>query len=178
VFDNSKRAAYYIPSTHPFVDSGAVRQSIHEREDGYRDITRGTGSPEGRICYERAEPLCHSLNHPRLLCLALRGQWRYSLVTDKMSATMQIAERVYSLAQEQNDPGLMLGAYSACHARSSIWVISSPRDNTRCVVFRSGAREASSLCGRLPYASRRLSVLWGHVRVASRGYGLLPSEHG
>jgi tetratricopeptide (TPR) repeat protein len=29
-----------------------------------------------------------------------------------MSATMQIAERVYSLAQEQNDAALMLGAYS------------------------------------------------------------------
>jgi hypothetical protein len=56
--------------------------------------------------------MLHSLNHPRLLCLALRGQWRYSLMTDKMSATMQIAERVYSLAQEQNDSALMLGAYS------------------------------------------------------------------
>jgi hypothetical protein len=44
----------------------------------YLAVTRGTGSPEGRICYERAEPLCHSLNHPRLLCLTLRGQWRGS----------------------------------------------------------------------------------------------------
>jgi tetratricopeptide (TPR) repeat protein len=70
------------------------------------------GAPEARICYERAEPFCQSLNHPRLLCLALRGQWRYSLMTDKLSATMQIAERVYSLAQEQNDSALMLGAYS------------------------------------------------------------------
>ena len=36
-FDNDDRAAYYIPSTHPFVDSEAVRQRIHEREDEYRD---------------------------------------------------------------------------------------------------------------------------------------------
>jgi tetratricopeptide (TPR) repeat protein len=35
---------------------------------------------------------------------------RFSIQTDKMSATMQIAERVYSLAQEQDDPTLMVGA--------------------------------------------------------------------
>ena len=44
---------------------------------------------------------------------ALMGQWRYSLVTDKLTATMQIAQRVYSLAQEQNDSALMIGAYRA-----------------------------------------------------------------
>jgi hypothetical protein len=36
--------------------------------------------------------------------------WRYSLITDKLTATMQIAERVYSLAQEQNDSAVMIGA--------------------------------------------------------------------
>jgi hypothetical protein len=78
----------------------------------YLTATRGMGAPEARICYERAEPLCHSLGRPRLLCLALRGQWRFSFMTDKLSATMQIAERVYSLAEEQNDAALMIGAYS------------------------------------------------------------------
>src|SRR5437868_8318415 len=53
--------------------------------------------------YESAESLCRSLNDPRLLCLALMGQWRYSLVTEKLTATLGIAQRVYSLAQEQND---------------------------------------------------------------------------
>src|SRR6516162_9515972 len=42
--------------------------------------------------------------------MALIGQWRFSLVTDKLTAAMQIAERVYSLAQEQNDSALMIGA--------------------------------------------------------------------
>jgi hypothetical protein len=32
-------------------------------------------------------------------------------MTDKLTTTMQIAERIYSLAQEQNDSGLMIGAY-------------------------------------------------------------------
>jgi predicted ATPase len=41
------------------------------------------------------------------------GQWRYSLMTDKLAATMQIARRVYSLAQEQNHAALIVGAYRA-----------------------------------------------------------------
>jgi len=79
----------------------------------YLTATRGMGAPEARICCERAEPLCHSLNRPRLLYYALMGQWRYTLMTDKLSAAIQIAERVYSLAQEQNDAALIIGAYRA-----------------------------------------------------------------
>jgi len=79
----------------------------------YLTATRGLGAPEARICYESAESLCRSLNHTRLLCLALMGQWRYSLYTDTLTAAMQVAKRVYSLAQEQNDSALMIGAYRA-----------------------------------------------------------------
>jgi serine/threonine protein kinase len=79
----------------------------------YLTATRGLATPEARICYTRAEPLCHSLGRPLLLYMALIGQWRYSLYTEKLSATMQIAERVHSLAQEQNDAALMIGACSA-----------------------------------------------------------------
>ena len=79
----------------------------------YLTLTRGLGAPEARICYEHAEPLCHSLNRPLLLYSALMGQWVCSLVTEKMSATMQIANRVYSLAQEQHDSALMIGACRA-----------------------------------------------------------------
>ncbi|HYY28400.1 MAG TPA: hypothetical protein VE860_10670, partial [Chthoniobacterales bacterium] len=77
----------------------------------YLSVTQGSGA--ARICYERAESLCHSLNRPLLLYVALIGQWRHSLVTDKLSTTMRIAHRVYSLAQEQNEPALMIGAYRA-----------------------------------------------------------------
>jgi predicted ATPase len=41
------------------------------------------------------------------------GQWRYSLMNYELTATMQIAKRVHSLAQEQNDGALMIGAYRA-----------------------------------------------------------------
>jgi tetratricopeptide (TPR) repeat protein len=77
----------------------------------YLTATRGFGAPETRICYERAEPLCHSVNRPRLLFMELLGQLRYTLHSDKLSAAMRIAERVHALAQEQNDAGLMLAAY-------------------------------------------------------------------
>ena len=82
----------------------------------YLTATRGLGAPEAWICYERAEPLCHSLSRPVLLFVALMGQWRYSLMTDKLTATMRVAERVYSLAQEQNESALMIGAYRALAA--------------------------------------------------------------
>ena len=75
--------------------------------------TQGMGSPEAQICYERAEALCHSLGRPLLFCVALINQWRYSLMTEKLTAAMQIARRVYSLAQEQNDAALMIEAYNA-----------------------------------------------------------------
>jgi hypothetical protein len=79
----------------------------------YLTATRGFAAPEALSCYERAESLCVSLNQPLVLFSALRGLWRYSLVTNKLSATMQIAKRVHSLAQDQNDSALMIGAYRA-----------------------------------------------------------------
>jgi len=56
------------------------------------------------------------LNRPLPLCVALIGRWRYTVMTDKVSAAMQIAERIYSLAQEQNDAALMIEAYRALAA--------------------------------------------------------------
>jgi hypothetical protein len=82
----------------------------------YLTAIRGLAAPEARICYECAEPLCRSLNQPRLQCLALRGQWRYCLATDKLSVAIQIADRGYSLAQEQNDAALKIGACAALAA--------------------------------------------------------------
>jgi hypothetical protein len=63
------------------------------------------------------------LNRPLLLYVALIGQWRHSLVTDKLTATMQIAKRVYSLAQRQNDTVLLLKAYMALVATFYYYVI-------------------------------------------------------
>jgi tRNA A-37 threonylcarbamoyl transferase component Bud32/predicted ATPase len=79
----------------------------------YIVATRGFSAPEVRICYERLESLCQALNRPLVLFSALEGRWRYSFTTEKLTAAMQIAKRAYSLAQEQNNSALMLGAYRA-----------------------------------------------------------------
>ena len=145
----------------------------------YLTATRGMGAPEARICYERAEPLCHSLNRPRLLYVALIGQWRYSLMTDKLTAAMQIAERVYSLAQEQNDAALMIGAYRALAA--TLFFLgdfeSARQYAMRGVqIWRSGSVQSHAedvdtpVVGCLCYGA--------HIRVASRRDRLLPSDHG
>jgi hypothetical protein len=76
----------------------------------YLTETRGFSAPEARICYQRVEYLCSLLNRPLLLHTALMGQWRYSLVTQKVTATLQIAEQIYSLAQGQDDSALMIEA--------------------------------------------------------------------
>jgi hypothetical protein len=79
----------------------------------YLSSTRGFSTPESRNCYERAEPLCHSLNRPLLLYSALMGQWRYSHIADKLSAALQVAQRVHSLAMEENNSAVMIGACQA-----------------------------------------------------------------
>jgi serine/threonine protein kinase/tetratricopeptide (TPR) repeat protein len=79
----------------------------------YLSSTRGFSTPEPRNCYERAEPLCHSLNRPMLLYSALMGQWRFSHIADKLSAALEVAQRVHSLAMEQNNSAVMIGACQA-----------------------------------------------------------------
>jgi hypothetical protein len=79
----------------------------------YLTATRGMAAPEIRICYERAESLCHFLDRPLLLYVALLGQWRYSVSTDTLTVAMEFAERVYSLTQKQKNPALIIGGYLA-----------------------------------------------------------------
>jgi Protein kinase domain/NACHT domain len=79
----------------------------------YLTATRGFAASEVRSCYERAEPLCHSLDRPLLLYAVLTSQWRYSLATDKMNVAMGIAKRIYSLADGLHDDALMVGAHRA-----------------------------------------------------------------
>jgi len=78
----------------------------------YLTATRGYSAPEARICYERVDSLCNSIHSPLLLFTALKGQWRYSLVTDKLTVTMRIAQRAHALANEQKDSTLMMGSYA------------------------------------------------------------------
>ena len=142
----------------------------------YLTATRGFAVPESRICYESAESLCYSLNRPLLLYVALIGRWRYSIMTEKLTASMQIARRIYSLAQEQNNSALMIGAHR-----------DFGRDALLFGPFRDGATIRDAGCSDLslkrrtvsgrrgPRAGRRLFVLGGSIRVASRRDRLLPA---
>ena len=47
------------------------------------------------------------------ISLSLPGQWHHSLNTDILPATMQIAQRLYSLAKEQKNAALMIGSCNA-----------------------------------------------------------------
>jgi tetratricopeptide (TPR) repeat protein len=73
-------------------------------------VIRGPATPEVGLCYERAASLAESLNCIVSLLSALVGQWRHSLMTDRLTATMQIAKRFYALGQQQNDSSLLIGA--------------------------------------------------------------------
>jgi tetratricopeptide (TPR) repeat protein len=113
----------------------------------YLTAIRGLGAPEARICCERAESLCHSLNRPLLLYVSLIGQWRYSLMTDKLTAAMRIAERVHSLAHEQNDPRLMIGACNSLAA--TFHYLGDFESARRCAmrglqIWRSGSVQSSA----------------------------------
>jgi serine/threonine protein kinase len=79
----------------------------------YLTATRGFSAPDALICYKRAESLCHTLNRPLLLYVTLMGQWRHSNTTDRLSAALHLAERVSSVAKQENEPTLMIGAYTA-----------------------------------------------------------------
>jgi hypothetical protein len=76
----------------------------------YLTSTRGMAAREARTCYERLRALVSLAWSSAPPVRSIIGQWRYSLHTDKMSAGIQIAERIYSLAQEQNDAALIIGA--------------------------------------------------------------------
>ena len=79
----------------------------------YLAATRGMAASEAQICYDRAESLCHSLDRSLLLYAALMGQWRFSSHSDRLSAVLPIAKRIYALAQQQNEPAMMIGACMA-----------------------------------------------------------------
>jgi hypothetical protein len=79
-----------------------------------------------------------------LLHTALMGQWRYSLVTEKVTATIQIAKQIYSLAQGQNDSAPIIEACGAL-ATPLYFLGDFERENTRGEVFRFGARKDYSL---------------------------------
>ena len=132
---------------------------------------RGFAAPEALICYERAESLCHSLNRPLILYLALIGQWRYSLITDKLSAALGVAQRVYSLAKEQNDSAVMIGAYRA-FAGTHYWLgdFETARQNAMrgIQLWRAGGGRVLRVSREFTAPAVACLIFRGPIRVAFR----------
>jgi hypothetical protein len=95
-----------------FVEAGVEGQSLTAEDQLfvlmqaglYLTATRGLGAPEARICYERAEPWCHSLNRPVLL---YRG-------TDGSVALLPHAREAHS-----NDTDCPTGLFAGAGAEQS-----------------------------------------------------------
>ena len=131
-------------------------------------------APEARICYERAESLCHSLNRPMQLYVALMGQCRSWGVAGNAAAAIQFAKRLYSLAQEQKDSALMIGACAAMAGTTlRTWAILRRRDNTQPGLFRSGARARDGL--RFKRSTRNPSLVCPIDAILQWHFGEIPS---
>ena len=111
----------------------------------YLTAMRGMGSAEARFCCQRMESVCRTVDRPQLLYVALMGQWRYSLTSDKLTVSLQLARRIHLLAEEQHDPAFMVGACIALAQALFFMAIFRPQDNTRCVASRFGARKVHIL---------------------------------
>jgi serine/threonine protein kinase len=99
-------------------ETGVEGQSLTAEDELYLLIqagqylteTVGLAVSEARRCYDRAQSLSQLLNRPLLLYVALKGQWRHSLSSDTLTATLHIANQIYSLVQEFNEPALIIAA--------------------------------------------------------------------
>jgi serine/threonine protein kinase len=101
----------------------------------YLTATQGMGAAESRICYERMESLCRSVDRPQFLYAALMGQWRYSLTTDKLTATMQFAQLYFMCDFETARQYAMRGVqiWRSGGADSSVEGIDAP--TVTCLVY-------------------------------------------
>ena len=134
------------------MQTGAEGQSLTEEDELFVLIQAAVNmtamreaAPEARICYERAESLGHSLNRPKQLYVALMGQCRSWGVAGNAAAALQFAKRVYSLAQEQNDSTLRIGACAAmASATCTLGDFETARQyTTRALqIWRSGGRHS------------------------------------
>jgi len=79
----------------------------------YLTATKGFASDAVMACYGQVQELCKTLGKTSLLYSVLISQWRYSLVANNLTTTLELAKKLYALAKGQDDSALLLGAYRA-----------------------------------------------------------------
>jgi predicted ATPase/energy-coupling factor transporter ATP-binding protein EcfA2 len=75
--------------------------------------TKGYASPEVEKTYVHAQHLCEHLDDPRQLFPVLRGLWNYYQVRAKYQTAHALAEQLLTLAQQTQDPAMLLAAHRA-----------------------------------------------------------------
>lgn len=75
--------------------------------------TRGYASVEVEHAFARAQELCQQLGNPPLLFPAIWGVWASHLVRGNIYAARELAEQVFALAQQTQDPDQLVEAHHA-----------------------------------------------------------------
>ncbi|MEX2138167.1 MAG: protein kinase [Pirellulales bacterium] len=73
--------------------------------------TLGWGSPEVGATYLRAQELCGQVGDTSQLCGVLWGLWYFYLLRAEIQTARQFAEQLFTLAQSNQDPTLLLLAH-------------------------------------------------------------------
>jgi len=81
--------------------------------------TKGYGAPEVRETYDRARILCQQIGETPQLFQVLWGLGRFYLVRTPLQTCRELGERLLNLAQQQQDPELLLEARNSLGAASS-----------------------------------------------------------
>jgi predicted ATPase len=84
-------------------------------------ITKGNAAPEVERAYARARELCRQVGETPQLFPALFGLWYFYLMRVQLKAAHELAEQLFSLAKNIQDPALLLEAHYAVGA--TLWVL-------------------------------------------------------
>ncbi|MDH3602569.1 MAG: AAA family ATPase, partial [Candidatus Tectomicrobia bacterium] len=76
------------------------------------ELTRGTAAPEVEQAYTRAYELCQQMEDTPLLDRVLTGLFSVYFMRTALPHARELAEELLSHAQRQNDPSLLVNAYS------------------------------------------------------------------
>ena len=78
--------------------------------------TKGYAAPEVAQTYTRARQLCQHLDDPQQLFPVLRGLWSYYFIRAELQTAHALGEQLLTLAQQAQDPGMLLAAHRALGA--------------------------------------------------------------
>jgi len=81
--------------------------------------TKGYGAPEVRQTYDRARVLCQQIGETPQLFQVLWGLGRFYLVRTPLQTCRELGEQLLNLAQQRQDPELLLEARNSLGAASS-----------------------------------------------------------